>query len=37
MQPGSPVAFLGAFFIGLAALVGVFASLLSKLSALTVP
>ena len=37
MQPNSPVAFVGAFVIGLAALVGVLASVFSQLSPLTVP
>jgi len=37
MQPNSPVAFLGAFVIGLAALVGVLATLVTKISELNVP
>jgi hypothetical protein len=37
MQPNSPVAFIGAFLIGLAALVGVLSTLFSQLSNLTVP
>ncbi len=37
MQPSSPVAFLGAFLIAAAALIGVVASVLSQLSELTVP
>ena len=37
MQPSSPVAFLGAFVIAVAALAGVLASLFSQLSELTTP
>jgi len=37
MQSSSPIAFVGAFLIGLAALAGVLASVFSQLSDLTVP
>jgi hypothetical protein len=37
MQSGSPVAFVGAFVIALAALVGVLTSLFALLSQLAVP
>ncbi len=36
IQPGSPVSFVGAFVIALAALVGVLTSLFAQLSRLTV-
>jgi len=37
MQPSSPVAFLGAFLVGLAALVGVLVSLVGQITQLNLP
>jgi len=37
MQPNSPVAFLGVFLVGLAALVGVLVSLFGQITQLNLP
>jgi type III secretory pathway component EscS len=37
MQPNAPVAFLGAFLVGLAALVGVLVSVFDQLTRLSAP